>query len=140
MRRIWDSVSKDLWVVLLDIIALNVSYFLALLVRFYVNGEFRVSVNYLIGDWARFAPFYTVLSIVIFIIFLLYGGMWRYAGINDMNRIIGASLATTVIQVMGTALFIRRMPITYYVIGAILQFLFVSLIRFGYRILLGRVS
>lgn len=64
MRRIWDSVSKDLWVVLLDIIALNVSYFLALLVRFYVNGEFRVSVNYLIGDWARFAPFYTVLSIV----------------------------------------------------------------------------
>lgn len=136
MRRIWDSVSKDLWVVLLDIIALNVSYFLALLVRFYVNGEFRVSVNYLIGDWARFAPFYTVLSIVIFIIFRLYGGMWRYAGINDMNRIIGASLATTVIQVMGTALFIRRMPITYYVIGAILQFLFVSLIRFGYRILL----
>lgn len=136
MKKIWDSIAKDLWIVLLDIIALNASYFLALLIRFYVNGEFRATVNYLIGDWAKFAPFYTIISLIIFALFRLYGGMWRYAGINDMNRIIGASVVTTVVQVVGTALFIRRMPITYYVIGAILQFLFVSLIRFGYRILL----
>ena len=136
MKKVWDSIAKDLWIVLLDIIAVNVSYFLALLIRFYVNGEFRVTVNYLIGDWAKFAPFYTVLSIVIFALFKLYGGMWRFAGINDMNRIIGASLCTAVLQIVGTALFIRRMPITYYIIGAILQFLFLSLIRFGYRILL----
>lgn len=136
MKKIWDSIAKDLWIVLLDIVALNASYFLALLIRFYVNGEFRATVNYLIGDWAKFAPFYTVLSILVFVAFRLYGGMWRFAGINDMNRIIGASVATAILQVVGTALFIRRMPITYYVIGAILQFLFVSLIRFGYRILL----
>ena len=136
MKKIWDSIAKDLWIVLLDIIAVNASYFLALLIRFYVNGQFRETVNYLIGDWAKFAPFYTVLSIIIFALFRLYGGMWRYAGINDMNRIIGASVATAIVQVVGTALFIRRMPITYYVIGATLQFLFVSLIRFGYRILL----
>lgn len=136
MKKIWDSIAKDLWIVLLDIIAVNAAYFLALLLRFYVNGEFRVTVNYLIGDWARFTPFYTVLCILIFALFRLYGGMWRYAGINDMNRIIGASLTTALLQVVGTALFIRRMPITYYIIGAILQFLFVSLIRFGYRILL----
>lgn len=136
MKKVWDSIAKDLWVVLLDIIAINASYFLALLIRFYVNGEFRVTVNYLIGDWAKFTPFYTILSILIFAAFRLYSGMWRYAGINDMNRIIGASLCTAILQVVGTALFIRRMPITYYIIGAILQFLFVSLIRFGYRILL----
>lgn len=136
MKKIWDSIAKDLWIVLLDIIAVNASYFLALLVRFYVNGEFRVTVNYLIGDWAKYIPFYTVLCILIFALFRLYGGMWRFAGINDMNRIIGANLCTVVVMVVGTALFIRRMPITYYVIGAILQFLFISLIRFGYRILL----
>jgi FlaA1/EpsC-like NDP-sugar epimerase len=135
-QKIWDGIAKDLWIVLLDVIAVNASYFLALLIRFYVNGEFRATVNYLIGDWAKFAPFYTVLCILIFALFKLYGGMWRYAGINDMNRIIGASVCTAVLQVVGTALFIRRMPITYYLIGAILQFLFISLIRFGYRILL----
>ncbi len=136
VKKIWNSIARDLWIVLLDIIAVNGSYILALLVRFYVNFEFRPTVNYLIGDWARFAPFYTVLSILIFAAFRLYGGMWRYAGINDMNRIIGASVATTLVQIVGTALFIRRMPISYYVIGAILQFFLVVLIRFGYRILL----
>ena len=136
MKKIWNGIARDLWIVLLDIIAVNAAYFLALLIRFYVNGQFRETVNYLIGDWAKFTPFYTILCIVIFAAFRLYGGMWRYAGINDMNRIIGASLCTAVVQVVGTALFIRRMPITYYVIGVILQFLFITLIRFGYRILL----
>jgi len=136
LKKIGNSLAKDLWIVLLDILAVNVSYFLALLVRFYVNFEFRPSVSYYLTDWLHFAPFYTVLSIVVFALFRLYGGMWRYAGINDMNRIIGASAVTCLIQILGTTLFIRRMPITYYVIGAILQFFFLVIIRFGYRILL----
>lgn len=136
MKKTWDSIAKDLWIVLLDVIALNASYFLALLLRFYVNFEFRPTVSYYLTDWLHFTPFYTVLSVVIFALWRLYGGMWRFAGINDMNRIIGANLCTTLLQIVGTALFIRRMPITYYVLGAIFQLLFVSLIRFGYRILL----
>ena len=125
---------KDWLILLLDIIAVNAAFFLALLMRFYVNNEFRPTVSFYLTDFLTFAPFYTVLCIVVFWFFRLYGGMWQYAGINDMNRIIGASLTTAVIHVIGTALFIRRMPITYYVIGAILQFLFIPLIRFGYRI------
>ena len=136
MKKIWNGIAKDLWIVLLDIIAVNAAYFLALLIRFYVNGEFRATVSYYLTDWVKFTPFYTLLALITFAVFRLYGGMWRYAGINDMNRIIGANAITVLIQVIGTALFIRRMPITYYVIGAILQFLAVSLIRFGYRILL----
>ena len=136
MKKIWNSIARDLWIVLLDIIAVNMSYFLALMTRFYVNHEFRPTVNYYLTDWLSFTPFYTVLAIIIFVIFKLYGGMWRYAGINDMNRIIGANLCTVLIHILGTALFVRRMPYTYYMIGGILQFLFISLIRFAYRILL----
>ena len=136
MKNFWKNLSKDLWIVILDIIAVNAAYFLALLIRFYVNFEFRPTVSYYLTDWLHFTPFYTVIAIIVFASFKLYGGMWRYAGLNDMNRIIGASLVTAIIQVVGTLLFIRRMPISYYVIGAILQFLFISLIRFGYRILL----
>lgn len=62
--------------------------------------------------------------------------MWRYAGINDMNRIILANLCTTTVHALGTALFVCRMPITYYVIGAGLQFLLIVIIRFSYRVLL----
>ncbi len=137
MKKIWNSIAGDLWIVILDIIAINASYFLALLVRFYVNFQLRpVAESIYLPVFVHFAPFYTVLSICIFVLFRLYGGMWRYAGINDMNRIIGANLCTAVLQIIATWLFFSRMPITYYIIGAILQFAFVVLIRFGYRMLL----
>lgn len=136
MKKLLHSIAKDLWVILLDIVAVNASYYLALLIRFYVNSEFRPTVSYLLGDWASFAPWYTVICIAVFMLWRLYGGMWRYAGINDMNRIIGANVCTTIVQIVGTMIFVRRMPITYYAIGAVLQFLMISVIRFGYRIFL----
>ena len=137
MKKVWKVIRRDLWVVLLDIVAVNAAYYLALLLRFYVNYKLSpVASEKYMPTFMKFAPIYTVLAIIVFILFQLYGGMWRYAGINDMNRIVGASLVTTVIQLVGTLVFYRRMPISYYLIGAILQFLFISLIRFGYRILL----
>lgn len=136
LPNVFVSLAKDLWVVILDVIAVNLSYFLALLIRFYVNNEFRPTVSYYLTDFAKFAPFYTVLCIIVFACLKLYNGMWRYAGLNDMNRIIIASGITCVIQIVGTALFVRRMPITYYVIGALLQFVFISIIRFAYRFII----
>ena len=134
--RIPNKIRKDFWVVILDVIAVNLSYYLALLIRFYVNNQFRPTVKHYLTDFARFAPFYTVLCILVFVCFRLYNGMWRYAGLNDMNRIIVASGVTCGIQVVGTLLFIRRMPITYYLIGALLQFVMVSIIRFAYRFII----
>ena len=136
LKKVLNSVARDLWVVLLDLVAVNASYYLALLVRFYVNSQFRPTVAYYLTDWARFTPWYSIAAVLIFMLFRLYGGMWRYAGINDMNRIILANACTTVVHVVGTLVFIRRMPITYYGIGAILQFLMVVVIRFSYRMLL----
>ena len=137
MKKVWDAIAKDLWVIVLDIVAVNASYFLALLIRFYVNFQLRpVAVDRYLPNFQAFAPWYTVLCLVVFAAWRLYGGLWRYAGINDMNRIIGANLCTTAIHVVGSLLFFTRMPITYYFIGALLQFLLVTTIRFAYRVLL----
>lgn len=76
-----------------------------------MNFEFRPTVSYYMTDFWKFAPFYTVICIIVFAVCRLYGGMWRYAGLNDMNRIITASVITAVLQVIGTCLFIRRMGI-----------------------------
>ena len=143
MKKFWDTIAKDLWIVLLDIIAVNAAYFLALVVRYFVNFQFQSedAKNIFIPCFLRFAPFYTILAFIVFVAFRLYGGMWRYAGINDMNRIIGANVVTIILQVVGTTFIFTpekygHMPASYYVIGAILQFFFVVLIRFGYRMLL----
>ncbi len=134
-NKFFQAIKRDLWVLLFDVVAVNAGYYLALLIRFYVNSEFRPTVSYLLNDWAVFAPWYTVSCIVVFLLWRLYGGMWRYAGINDMNRIIAANVCTTVIQVAGTIVFVRRMPITYYAIGAALQFILTVAPRFVYRII-----
>ncbi len=130
------TILKDLWVVILDIFAVNLSYYMALLIRFYKNGIFHPNVGRYIPDFIQFSPYYTVIAIVIFFFFRMYGGMWRYAGLSDMNRIIGGSFTASAVHVLVTLIFIERMPISYYVIGAALQFVFLALIRFSYRILM----
>ena len=140
IKQIWKD---DLWVVLLDIVAVNLAYFIALVLRgalddFAYQGASNIARFF--SFHFRFAPVYTCFCLVIFYLFRLYGGLWRYADVSDINRIIGASLASCLVQVIGSVIFIReppyyRMPITYYCIGAALQFIFVSAIRFSYRLI-----
>ena len=110
MKKFLKGIARDLWIVLLDIVAVNAAYFLALMVRLYVNFEWRdVARDYYLPAFLRFAPVYTVLVIIVFMLFRLYGGMWQYAGLNDMNRILGANAITVVIQVVGTWLIMPPM-------------------------------
>lgn len=129
-----------LTLVLFDIVAVNGAYFLALVIRFYVNSEFNEWTLKYIPAFFQFAPWYTVCCVAIFALFHLYDNSWKYAGINDMNRILVACLLTSVVQVLGTLLFVMRMPITYYCIGAVLQFALIAFSRFGNRILRTEVS
>ena len=137
MNKIKDTIAKDLWVVLLDIIAVNLSYYLAFYFRFYVNMKLGLeNAEKYKEAFIGFAPWYSLIAILIFAVWKLYGGLWRYAGVNDMNRIILANICTIVIYVGGTAAFFIRMPVVYYIMGAILQFAFVVITRFSYRILM----
>ena len=129
---------KQLWlnvlIVILDIIAVNAAYFIALNARFL--GYTNLSELFLqkLAVWERFTPIYTVICLVVFGAFRLYSGVWKYAGMHDFNRILGASVVTSLIHTIGTWAFIERMPRTYYILGAILQFVFISGVRMSYRI------
>ena len=125
-----------LTMVLCDVLSVNLAYFIALVVRFYVNFEFNAWATRYVPAFLKFAPYYTLICIVVFGCFKLYNSRWRYAGLGDLNRILAASLITCVAQVVGSAMFVMRMPLTYYFIGALLQFTLVTASRFAYRIIL----
>ena len=140
MKKIWKTIGRDLWTVLLDIIAVNAAWYFALVIRFYMTNKLENLDSYM-GTFLSFAPFYTVLALLVFAAVRLDGGMWQFAGINDMNRIIGATAVTLAIQLFGTMVIFppanhNRMSVTYYAIGIMLQFVMILLIRFGYRMLL----
>lgn len=135
LRLYFGWAVKRMALMLCDMIVVNLSYYLALVIRFYVNNEFRAVAldRYLPAFWT-FAPWYTALCILVFALFRLYNNRWKHAGLHDLNSIFAASAITAVCHVAGTLAFVDRMPITYYSIGAVLQFLLITASRFAYRL------
>lgn len=125
-----------LGLILFDIFAVNAAYYLALVVRFYVNFEFNEWAVKYIPAFFQFAPAYTVCCLTVFAALGLYNSLWKYASVHDLNRILLTSVITCVFHVCGTLLFVMRMPITYYALGAVFQFVLITISRFSYRLII----
>ena len=125
----WQVVT--VYLMIYDAIAINLSYFLALWLRFDCRYT-QIEVEYL-HSFARFAPIYTVICIVVFLLLRLYRSIWRFASFNELVRVIIATAVTGILHtVLITAIF-GRMPISYYLFGMIIQFILVLGVRFAYR-------
>lgn len=131
--RVTKNICLSLAFVLFDIIAVNFSYFIALVIRFYFNSEFNSYGAAYIPAFQEFAPWYTAACLLVFWAFRLYNIRWRYSGLHDFNRILCACIITTIIQVLGSWIFVMRMPTTFYVMGAGIQLSLVLCSRFAYR-------
>ncbi len=123
-----------LYLAVYDIFVINLSYFLALWLRF--DTKFSLIPELYLNSFLKFAPFYTVICLGIFWWLRLYNSIWRFASYVELLRCILSSILTSLVQIVGITLFVQRMPITYYFIGAVLQFGFVVGIRFSYRFVL----
>lgn len=122
---------KDLLFVVYDIVAVAMAYFLALWFRF--DCRFSEIPDYYLMAWLKFTPIYIVISIVVFWLFRLYRSIWKYASFTEIKRIICASGVLMVLHTALITVLFYRMPISYYVIGGIIQFLMIVLVRFTYR-------
>lgn len=125
---------------LADVVSVNLAYLLALFIRFYVNNEFNEWARVYIPAFWKFVPVYTVFCLVVFSCFRLYNRSWRYAGTEDVNWICIANIVTSAGHILGTNLLTMRMPVTYYVLGAIIQLAFTIASRFSYRVVLMEVE
>lgn len=125
----WQVIAA--YLLLFDIVAINASYFLALFLRF--DLHFSMIPAHYLHALVTFAPIYTIFTVVVFWLFKLYNSLWRFASISELNRILGASLVVTVFQIVGMTFFVQRMPISYYIFGAVIQFVLVVAVRFSYR-------
>lgn len=122
--------------VIFDAIAVNASFFIALVLRFYIQHEFHSAGVPYVEAFSNYAPIYTVYCLIVFSCFRLYSGMWRYIGINDLNRILSANGVCLVGHVVGTLLFGTRMPISFYGIGTFIQVFLVVGVRLSHRVFL----
>ena len=140
LNRVYRKTTIEHWriisaiLIVYDALMVNVAFFCGLFLRF--DFQYSAIPEKYLTAFFRFAPWYTLICLLVFWMFRLYRSVWRFASFNEMLRIILATLVTGIVQVGGTLLFVRRMPISYYMIGIILQFFFITGIRFAYRFVL----
>ena len=128
----WQNIAFLLGVY--DIVAVNLSYFMALWFRF--DCHFSTIPEVYIRSWRCFCPFYTVVCLVVFWSLRMYRSIWRFASIGELNRIMVSTIITGIFHFVAITLLIQRMPVTYYVVGSLFQFFLITVARFYYRLYL----
>ena len=123
--------TDDVVFMLYDMVAVTVAYFFALWFRFDCRFS-EVPEKYLMA-WLKFAPIYAILGIAVFALFHLYQSIWKYVSFAELKRIVCASGALSVIHIAVITPLFCRMPISYYIIGAAIQFMLIAFARFAYR-------
>ena len=128
----WHIIALGL--MLYDSLALSFSYLIALWLRY--DLRYSTIDTIYIERWKAFLPFYILGSLAVFWFLKLYKSIWRFASYSELLRVSMATVICSMFHIIGITLLWGRMPISYYVIGAILQYLAVLGIRFSYRFIL----
>ena len=125
----WQIISLAL--MLYDFVAVCGSYFLALFLRF--DCVYSAIPQEYIVPYNKFILPYGVGCIVVFLLAKMYNSVWRYASYTEFVRTLAGSLLTSVAHTVLITVLLRRMPISYYMMGAFFQFVFLIGARFGFR-------
>ncbi len=117
-----------------DFIAVAVSYFAALWLRFDCRFS-KIEEPYL-QAYYRTILIYSCFCIIVFWFMRLYKSIWRFASYSELLRVIVATVITGSVHVVFMMAFVMRMPISYFVFGILIQFGLTLGVRFSYRFVL----
>ena len=128
----WQVVT--LLLMLYDFTAVALSYCLALWIRFDCKFS-RIETGYL-QAYGKSILIYGLFCVVVFWFLRLYKSIWRFASYSELLRVVVATLITGAVYIVGISTCVGRMPVSYYLIGIVIQFCLTLGIRFSYRFVL----
>jgi len=125
----WDKVVFCLMIY--DILAMCGAYFFALWLRFDCN--FLEIPGHYLWSWMMFSPIYALFGVSIFWLLRVYHSIWRFASYTELKKVFIASGITALFHTVCISILFQRMPVSYYLIGAGVQFTLILFVRFAYR-------
>ncbi len=128
------KLSRIIFLIFADVICINFAYIMAFLLRF----DFKINTDVSIGFFAVYADnilLITVVKLLVLWAFGLYRSLWKYAGTQEIVKIGLAVLVATAAAIVYLEFIQRSMPRSIYVFSCMMDFLLISGVRFGYRIL-----
>lgn len=121
---------KALLLMMLDVVFVNLSYYLALYLRFDGNIEQQYLQIYIHN-----AVLITILKIAVFYYFKLYKSIWKYASVEELMNVVVACIVSN--AAILSFLFIKQTPLprSVYIITTMIDIILVGGARFSYRAL-----
>ena len=119
--------------VLMDMLIITAAGPLAIYVRY--NLFFEPQAIEFIENIFQYLPVNLILTVIVFAVFRLYQGIWKYASASDLVNIILACLVSAVTQTIGMMLMGLRFPRSYPFMYFVVLTAGISIFRFTYRIL-----
>ena len=132
--RQYKQAGKIVLLMMYDYFVIHLAYFLALWGRF--DFVFSAIPEKYFEAYTVFITFYAVGCLVFFWFLRMYHSLLRFASYTELSRVLFCSLVCSVTHAVLITVCVRRMPISYYLSGAVIQFCLLAVGRFGYRMLL----
>lgn len=114
-----------------DFITICFSYLFGLLLRFDFNF-LSIPTKYLNVYYKLIIP-YALLSIAIYWAGKMYNTVWRFASYTEIKNTLLATTTCSIINYLICLLFGARMPLSFHIIGYVMQLIFAVAVRFIYR-------
>lgn len=123
---------RVIFLALVDLVVIQFSAFMALLARFDFSYTLLRESMFL-DALLRYAPWFTVLTVLIFIPFKLYSSLWEFASVDELLHILLAAMAVAVLQFAAIVLNLVALPLSFPMLNAMFLAVLTVLFRFSYR-------
>lgn len=124
---------RRIFLVITDIILINGSVFLSLIMRFEINIA-SVPEEYIQKYIVNVIPF-TIVTLIIFWCFRMYHSLWQYASIAELYKIVEACVVAELAHLCMTSFMGWMLPRSCYFTSGVFLIVAMSASRFMYRLL-----
>ena len=126
------NIPKIILIVLLDVITVASSYFIALWFRF--DCKFSAIPLDFLNTYLRIILPWCAVCIIVFALFDLYNSIWHFVSTDEVIRVGSAYGVLAVLGLILIHLGHITMPRSFYAIGFVLSLFLTTAIRFSYRL------
>ena len=125
-------------IALFDAIVIAVAFGAALLLRF--EFDFELIKQQYLSAVLTVVSVFSIVTIIVFYLLRLYHSIWRFASVNELERLIIAWMIITVFAVIFANIDesvngFRRIPISIWVMGIFFSAIGTTVLRFAFRFL-----
>ena len=126
--------TRNVLLVALDIVVINISMVLAFLLRFDLNIQSVEGYGYFYIYLSNIIEI-TAIKLILLYLFGVYNSLWRYTSIDELVKIVLSLIFGTLACYGYLFIFDNQLPRSIYILTLIMDILMISGIRISYRIL-----